>query len=653
MTQRSAYQLTFEVKPLGSILIGGHSEAPAFADAGTARDGRGRPVLPASAFKGALREALTALVRGQAACDGRDPAAAACTSAEPCPSTTSGEPCVVCRIFGRPGVDRPQHLDRAELPDPGGAAGDDAFTGLGGQLFLEDGALSNDRGDAVLELRHGVSINRYTGARQDGLLFLREVATVRGRTFEVRATAWLSEGDGKLLQHAASLLTEIGNSRSRGLGHVAVTLRLEPLKHARDLPPVQASNTPTAGRFVVRLESPAHFGDAPDASNFQATVSCLPGSTLQGAVAAALLREGLLDLKVAKDKETFDKLMAELSFSDGWPGGKYGAEDLIAPLPRTMLACREHDDQMIDRILAHAVVSELAVRGGGVSSELSCEHTGEHSSACTQALRPTEGCFRLNDRVAAVRVEAPARQVVTRLALDAHTRSFAPGMLYSREQVAAGTVFVGTYSGLSDEVRALLARLKAPLRVGAMRSRGLGRAELRLAPIARNDSSSVEGLRRRVESFQDDARLHAPEALLQSLGWPSDVQWVQVVARTPLALLAGFTPDKASRWLQDELFEGRPVLKSWSFQRTDGRSGWDVRGLRGRKSPTRPVAPLLVAGSTWLFLLEQGELNWKLLHEAEVAGIGAPEQRLTGLGRLTICPRLNRRWSAPQSQGVE
>jgi len=85
---------TLHVHLDGAILIGGYTSPTGFLDAVTAADRDGRVVIPASALKGALREAVTRLHGG-------------CNLAEPC----QGDPCPACRLFGQPGTDTDKLLE--------------------------------------------------------------------------------------------------------------------------------------------------------------------------------------------------------------------------------------------------------------------------------------------------------------------------------------------------------------------------------------------------------------------------------------------------------------------------------------------------------------------------------------------------------------
>ena len=87
------------IRPDGAaLLVGGH-DAPRFGgDRATARDEDGRPVIPASALRGALWLELERLLRGRG-----EPACSANAGGE------EGEAdcgCGVCRLFGREGGGR-------------------------------------------------------------------------------------------------------------------------------------------------------------------------------------------------------------------------------------------------------------------------------------------------------------------------------------------------------------------------------------------------------------------------------------------------------------------------------------------------------------------------------------------------------------------
>ena len=94
--------------PTGAVLVGGYSALPVGASSAHARDGAGRPLIPATALRGALRESLEALLRGAGM-----PACEAGTGISPCERgardgdraprpciVDGGGRCVACRLFG-------------------------------------------------------------------------------------------------------------------------------------------------------------------------------------------------------------------------------------------------------------------------------------------------------------------------------------------------------------------------------------------------------------------------------------------------------------------------------------------------------------------------------------------------------------------------
>ncbi len=148
----------------------------------------GRPVVPASALKGALRdlaERLCQPVTGRPGC--RSPF-------DLCP----GEPCAVCRMFGNP-----RH------PGP---------------IFFRDALpIMGDGQAATAALRHlsasraHVSIDRILGTAMPGLL-VRTETLPSGLEFAFAVAGQVQEEDLPLLQAALLSLNRLGAETSRGLG---------------------------------------------------------------------------------------------------------------------------------------------------------------------------------------------------------------------------------------------------------------------------------------------------------------------------------------------------------------------------------------------------------------------------------------------------
>lgn len=262
----------------GALLVGGHSTATGYLDASTAVDEDGRPFVTASALKGALRECVTRLLRGQGA--------PACTILEVDARCTGEARCAVCRIFGAPGTEPEELLEKgapANVGTPGrvsfGAARVCALGGL-------EGDAARGASKSAVEVRHGVSIDRKTRSAFPELLFRRGVFDAPGAVLEARIDGALSDEDWRLLEAGARLLSGIGNGRSRGLGAVRAELAASDAAGVRHEWP---NSAPADGVALVELEAlePLVLGDLPPTSNVIDSLDFVAGSTLRGAFGTA------------------------------------------------------------------------------------------------------------------------------------------------------------------------------------------------------------------------------------------------------------------------------------------------------------------------------------------------------------------------------
>lgn len=582
-----------------ALLLGGHTAPAGFADASTALlpgPGAPRPILPASALRGALRDALVRLLRG------RQGTEAACEPWSPC-ATRGQPPCPACRIFGAPGTDRPD-LDAPERV-PGAGPG---FAGITIGDALPTG------GDRVpVTVRHGVSVDRRTGHAASGRLFQREVAEAAGRTFEAPFSGTLTPADLALFQEAAHLVDAVGNSRSRGLG--AVTVRVLP-----EAPQQVASAVAIEGKvraeaiLHVEARSDLHLGDFLDDGNLRSSTDLIPGSALRGAITWALVHAGLDRLHPA----AFQAFVAKARFSDALPAAG-DASPHATPAPRTVVTCARDPEEWYDTILTASLLPRILERGGRPLDSMRCPR-------CQRPLRPDRPLIGVDRRGI---VDPPASRLVTRLALDPATRSHASGLLHSRRQVLAGARFVGTVSGIDPGVLDLLGRLTDLVQVGGLRSKGLGRILLRFRPFER------QSLDTRLARFQQDADGLVPAELRRWLGLP-DGRWVEVVARTPLSPPPDVPATGVATWLGGQLFPNRSVEVVGSFCRSTTRSGWEDRSWESGRTGPLGLIPVLEGGSTWLFRFGGGAPDPVPLATAETAGVG--QHTDLGLGRLSLCP---------------
>ena len=562
-------RLTFE----GPLLVGGHSPRHSDLDAATARDEQDNPIVPATALKGALREAAVLILHA------RHPGAvpASWDSRADLDADARAQAERLDALFGPPGAGGNHLLSGKESP------------GQSPGLRVADARPVGTKG-VGLGTRHGVSIDRFTGARSRGRLFRREVAEAAGSVFEAPVHGTLTPEAVALLHDAAALVENIGSSASRGGGRVSITLVEVPTRKETTLQ-IAGGIQEGAARVEITLVEPMHCGGPADGGNTRETLRFVPGSALRGALVAAAQRAG-----IAADALWADTFIA----SDLLPIGKGGG--MPRSNPRTaMIERNTREGTPKDRILEEAIVRALAERGIGS--------------------RRVDG--PIFDNAPPVPVQT---RLVTRLARDPALRSAAPGQLHVREQIVPGKSgheqkFVGHLAGVSgaalNALRAL-ADAREPITIGALRHRGLGRVSVHIGPAPEDNVKS------RLSRFQSHAK-----ALLSGLGallpWKAE-HLVQIVARTPIHSGDIDTELRA-------LFPGAEVTLRGRFCRDEARGGWD-----DRQGKPLALATVFAPGSTWLLEVSGGVQKAHLakLQEAHARGIGIWREH--GLGRIDVCP---------------
>ena len=100
-----AFKLKLRIK--SSLLVGGYN-SPGLFDLATARDPNGVPLIPASAIKGALRIEFEKIAKLD--CENR-----ICNMPDnPCGTEN---PCIVCSIFGSPGLEGKLRFHEAKISE--------------------------------------------------------------------------------------------------------------------------------------------------------------------------------------------------------------------------------------------------------------------------------------------------------------------------------------------------------------------------------------------------------------------------------------------------------------------------------------------------------------------------------------------------------
>ncbi|MCL6451328.1 MAG: CRISPR-associated RAMP protein [Acetobacteraceae bacterium] len=210
------------VEALSPLHVGAPSStSPLERDNPVVKDGLGRPYIPGSSLKGALRSRVESILRGlggpNAACDVLDTGCVDKRTAEEFtrnPAATLpkliGQLCPVCRAFGSPWFASPLRF---------------------GDLYPE--------GPVRLETRTGVAIDRDRLTAASRRLFTLEVVPV-GTTFRLDIRGERVDGQSLGLLWLALREFEsdgfLGGGRSRGLGRVRIKdLNCEGLRNLTDL----------------------------------------------------------------------------------------------------------------------------------------------------------------------------------------------------------------------------------------------------------------------------------------------------------------------------------------------------------------------------------------------------------------------------------
>ncbi len=478
------YKLTITC-PQGALLVGGHQAAGQGETAAHATDETGRPIIPASALRGALRQSLEVWLRGMAdtnnALDLKEPICHAGLPPED-KLLAPGEAierscrlCWVCRLFGGAG---------SEIPD-----GQVRYS----PLIVEDAFLGLAH-EVKWSTRHGNAINRSRRSVEENLLYTQRVARLAPEA-QFEAKIWLSEAETPLtfnykskqlglhdlLNGATRATTHLGAGRSRGLGRVDMSLTTV---RTPNIPTtLKVSKGATSLSLGFTLKTQACIASPISRNNVTDTRDEIPGATIRGTIGFALAEQLGKDL----DQADLDRMLDPKSgilFDFAYPVDSEGTAN-ACPLPLTALTCksqgRDHDlvDDLIPRLLYGA--SDKAP-----TQALGCGHKN-----CDAPLTPATGYRGLRGGL--------RKRDLTRTALNRSQDSARESALFTQTLLLPGARFEGSLRNISagDATRVFKA-LNGPLTVGKGRSRGWGQVEVTVAPTA-----ACTAIKERVEDFRE------------------------------------------------------------------------------------------------------------------------------------------------------
>ena len=585
----------------GHLLISGGHVSNLGIDLAMARrfdQGRWVPYIPATAVRGAIRIQLEALLRG-AQQEVAGPYLLDAT--EPRGDTVS-------RLFGYSGPE-----------------GEPAGSREGLLRFSDALARDPERALKSLSVRTGVEIDDLTASAEDRKLFSRELLE-HGEPLVFQCRLEIDREadteDVARLRRAVETTSAIGAGKSTGGGQV----RIEWLEGPEEAPNrvVGEPSTATRARVVCTLLDPVHFGDGGPRGNHHGTRTYLPGSTLRGAIAWALLRH----TEVQPEDETFQALFVgpeAASFGDGLATEAGADEPVIRPA--TLLESREKNggfEDVLARELARSIVNERL------------QSHNRYLRADVRHLRP--------DSLEARPATELVRRVRTRVSIDRYTGTSAHGKLFSIEQIEPWTVspsgksyqvkLVAWLEGLTTEASKLLAKIEhVPVYVGAGRNHGMGCVALEVHLLAEPEHSPEMAAAKekvlRLSQVVEEHRLAMSKRCGLSLeDEDANPLYLALVARSE------FLPAEAAAhplaFCQE--LAGEPIR---SFLNTSHSGGYNQMPGAGRE-PLKTLRTAIGAGSVFVYRLAESTLRDLLQQALPILRGGVGRRRESGCGRFEI-----------------
>ncbi len=611
---------SFEIvlRPDASALAIGGRSAPAHGgDKATARGADGKLLIPASALRGALRIELEKLLAGL------DSAAAACSVHRP---AGGDDPCScpVCRLFGQEGLES-------------------------GALRLSDAVLGDGDGRQAAVVRPRVAVSRRSRTAVDKHLGFVETSDLLETDTTFRARAWLvpeptqdleaeAEEHRVNLEAACSALRAIGGGKSSGFGWLECSIEdWKDGNRTADSTAVSYRGSAASGlRLHFEAQAPLHLGQGAAIGYFQSTGDHAAGSTVRGAVAFALLEQGLC----RPEDEGFQQLFgagATVSF---------GAARLAGDRPSaTRFQCRPEKhvfDDLVGEILRRCAADygvALAVGPGG---------------AC-----PIEDCRPVKVTPADRRsgVSLPKVSVRTRTAVNRRTGTAMDRKLFTHEVlepvIGEGSgarrplVLSAEVWGLGDQTLATLGRLnERQVWLGGKRSQGMGACLLRLeapdrateAARARQLAQELAGAVRKGWERVAKAgglgkqrligRKETVLALVLTEPWlPEDEVSLGKLRQGPLEPL---DPSERKPRLLARFIE---IVEQGRFGALEAkRYGATEKVFRGEVTPREAVA----AGSVYVYAMSRQVLEANLDRWLANGRTGCGRNRQTGWGRFVV-----------------
>jgi CRISPR/Cas system CSM-associated protein Csm3 (group 7 of RAMP superfamily) len=222
IAEMSTYEWKLAARLLSDLHIATGSGGAAWIDKAVIRDSKRHPVIPGSHLKGVVRDNAESLADFDNTSSCRAPRAENMCRSEQ-------DACIVCKVFGGPTI--PSALRFSDLTWAG-LAGGSTRDDIAEWLKSEHGPSAMEKldPDLCIQVRNGVSIDRYRRVAKDARLFNLETVS-RGALFSgsLYIIRRLSPVELALVRRAIRLTNKLGGKKSTGLGEVELILQEEAL----------------------------------------------------------------------------------------------------------------------------------------------------------------------------------------------------------------------------------------------------------------------------------------------------------------------------------------------------------------------------------------------------------------------------------------
>lgn len=613
-------KLSLHIK--GSLLIGGQT-SPALVDIATARGTDGIPLIPASGIKGALRIEFEKLAKLKYR---------VCHMPEEACGTS--DPCIACRVFGSPGLQGKLRFHDARLQK-----------NLWEVYSRKEGSNQRKATGFGYTTRHGVAISRKRKATVEHMRFDSETMAqfMPECIFEssILILKELKPEEWQLLHMAAEFLEAIGADKSRGLGHVKVSLQPEPqsTETPHEVKPLSSQKLTGNVKLTLIPQEYTRISAAKTTDNFMDSLDFIPGSSVRGALAVSFVGACGDNWQDADVRQSFLKtptLFSEFYPTDGLESSR--------PIPLTARTCKAYpgiiskfdpEKQVShgtkDVLIAATVVKRLREDGVPAVVDNTCKYC--QTPGILPPLKPIEGFYTINSEVEL------SYRVNSKTGINRSRMTSADGQLYSyklldtmlEKEESARIKFTGTATALTKELESHLRSLHDQyIFIGGARYRGFGKMKLRVEELSANSDKDKGGWQQSMETFTEAIRSPLMAANMEA---------VECLSFFSLTLLSDLIlPPKDWKEQLVAIVEGTLKLAAQDLKlekavaQTSYRGGYSAAlGIR------KDLFPVIRRGSAFVFSCNTSLKPNILKGLPDLLNKGLGARREEGFGKVSFC----------------